>query len=311
MRIRTLLGTGIAAVTALTLLTAGGPAIATYPGPDGHIAFTNGKGSSLQIWTMTANGTNKTQITSPPRDNFSPSFNHTGERMVFNTIPPKGVTQIYEMHHNGNLRTQVTTGNRSFFHPAINHDGTRIIAAGELKNGNVNLFLMHADGTHIERFSTMEKSNDVDPSFSPDGSKVIWERDRPNGDTDILVKPTLGGQTVKLDAGNQRAGSPSFSPDGNHVVFSHAIGNKGTANIKRMNADGTGQQALTNVATGTYLTNPVWSPNGTYIAYMRLKDSNQPSDIYKMHAADGSNKERLTDGQFLVFDLDWAREIAV
>ena len=308
MKIRTLLGTAVAVATALALTTVGGTAVATYPGDNGKIAFTDGKGNTLQIWTMGPNGTNKTKITGPPRDNFSPSFNHTGERMVFNTVPPSGVTQIYEMHHTGNLRTQITTGNRSFFHPAINHDGTRIVAAGELKNGNLNLFLMNANGTNIQRFTTLEKSNDVDPSFSPDGTKVLWERDRPNGNSDIMVKPVAGGPTIQLDSGSQVALSPSFSPTGTHVVFSHEIGNKGTANIKTVLATGGGQTALTNVPTGTFLTNPVWSPNNLRIAYMRLKDSNQPSDIYVMDAT-GANRERLTDGQFLVFDLDWAKAV--
>ena len=296
------------ALTVLMLVAGLTPAAATYPGNNGKIAFTNGKGDLAQIWTMGPNGTNKTRITEPPRDNFSPSWNHTGERMVFNTIPPSGVIQIYAMHHNGTLRTQVTTGNRDFLYPAINHDGTKIVASGVLGNGNANLFMMDANGTHIERFTQLEGSNDVEASFSPDGSKVLWERDRPNGDSDIMVKPSAGGPTTQLDGGNQRALSPGFSPDGTHVVFSHEVGNKGTANIKTMLSTGGGQVALTNVAKGTFLTNPAWSPNNLRIAYMRLKDTNQPSDIYVMDA-NGSNKERLTDGQYLVLDLDWGREI--
>jgi Tol biopolymer transport system component len=67
-----------------------------------------------------------------------------------------------------------------------------------------------------------------------------------------------------------------------------------SAEIYVMNADGSGEQQLTNVA-GYNSNAPAWSPNGTKIAFHSNRGGGAgESDIYVMNA-DGSNVTRLTN----------------
>jgi Tol biopolymer transport system component len=59
-----------------------------------------------------------------------------------------------------------------------------------------------------------------------------------------------------------------------------------------MNADGSGQTRLTDdLALDT---NPIWSPDGTRIAFQSYRDGND--EIYVMNA-DGSGQTRLTNSR--------------
>ena len=128
-----------AVLTLLTLsvtvavLLIGSNADATYPGDtgdNGKIAFTSSNKPKPQIWVMNKTGSNKTQLTGPPRSNYEPSFEWNGDRMVFTSILPNEVAQIFAMNTNGTLRTQITTGNRNWDHASMNAAGTKIVASG-------------------------------------------------------------------------------------------------------------------------------------------------------------------------------------
>ena len=72
-------------------------------------------------------------------------------------------------------------------------------------------------------------------------------------------------------------------------------GRAGNVHIFAMNADGTEQTQLTR--TPTYDFEPVWSPNGKHIAYMRFPETCcGHSTIFSMNA-DGTGNTQLTDGR--------------
>jgi TolB protein len=276
---------------------------ATYPGVNGQIAFSATKGGVDQVWTMTATGSNKTRITSPPRENTDPAWNGPSTRIVFSTVPPSGTSQIFEMNPVGHLRTQITHGTRSYFDPVKNAADTKIVASGTVK-GVLNLFMMNVDGTHVQRFTKLP-SDDVNPDFSPDGTKVTWERDRPNGTSDIMIKNANGtGGAVQLTSGGGNDITPTYAPSGTRIGYSHIVGNKGTARIWSMNPDGTGKTKVTNNAVGTFYDNPQYSPDGGKFVFIREKSSTHPTDIFTIDTS-GGNLERFTDGNFIVTGVAW------
>src|SRR3990170_3729031 len=68
-----------------------------------------------------------------------------------------------------------------------------------------------------------------------------------------------------------------------------------------MNADGSGQTRLTNKPEEEQL--PVWSPDGSRIAFISFRDSN--TKIYVMNA-DGSGQARLTDSPAIDGNAVWS-----
>lgn len=300
---RRTLAAAVLSTVALSVTGLGQQALATYPGANGKIAFTDNRKHIAEVWTMTKTGTNKLQITYPPRENYRPNWTADGTKMVFITIPPNGVQQVFMMNFRGKARQQVTTGTRYWDWPNISPDGTKIVASG-FTDGTYHLYTMNTAGGHQREITKPTTSDDIDASFNHDGTKIVFERDFANGDRGIFRMNPDGTHVKRLSATNERATSPSYAPDSMKIVYSHIIGNRGTARVWVMNNDGTGRMALTDNPVGTYYTNPVWAPDGLKIAFLRLQDSTHPSDVYTMNA-DGSHHERLTDGQFVIVDLDW------
>src|SRR5437588_261547 len=87
----------------------------------------------------------------------------------------------------------------------------------------------------------------------------------------------------------------------------------GFLDIYLMNSDGADQRQLTfggvNPADGfrrTYASNPVWSPDGTKIAFISIKD-NDWTGIYVMNT-DGTNRLRLTSSQANDDSPKWSQD---
>ena len=91
--------------------------------------------------------------------------------------------------------------------------------------------------------------------------------------------------------GTQLSSSASDGLNGKIVFHS---GRAGNVHIFAMNADGTEQTQLTR--TPTYDFEPVWSPNGRKIAYMRFPETCCGNSVIVVMKADGTGITQLTDG---------------
>jgi len=92
-------------------------------------------------------------------------------------------------------------------------------------------------------------------------------------------------------------GDPAWSPDGKKFAESSCGNNEGlhiNSSIFVTNADGTNRTRLTFNSWGDYY--PVYSPDGTKIAFFRSAEEESPIryHLYVMNAADGSDQRRLT-----------------
>ncbi len=87
------------------------------------------------------------------------------------------------------------------------------------------------------------------------------------------------------------------------ILFGSTDGIYGSEDIYVINDDGSGKLNLTNNDTDCYSYCPVWSPNGTKIAFASYSDSYW--GIYVMNE-DGSNRVRLTDSNSDCFNPCWS-----
>jgi imidazolonepropionase-like amidohydrolase/Tol biopolymer transport system component len=119
---------------------------------------------------------------------------------------------------------------------------------------------------------------------SPDGRTIAFDLLG-----DLYTMPISGGRPTRISSGLAWDMQPRFSPDGRLIAFTSDRG--GGDNIWVMNADGTGARAITR-ETFELLNNPVWSPDGRYIAarkHFTTQRSLGTGEIWLYHASGTGN----------------------
>ena len=150
----------------------------------------------------------------------------------------------------------------------------------------------------------------VTPTFSPDGSTIVFASGEDEG-VDLYAIPADGGTPRRVTVGHGTDNiSPSFSPDGRRIAFTS--GRSGHPEVYIMDADGTGAELLTPYAFGDqyYRSNPDWSPDGRIVAFQsQLAGQFQIMTIglrdraIKQHTSESTNEDPswAPDGRHLVF----------
>jgi Tol biopolymer transport system component len=300
-------GTGIFTMYASgshrTLLTRGLGAIA-YPvwSPDGRkIAFsgyskTRQRGNVVgDIYVMNADGSGLTRLTSNPADDSFPAWSPDGKQIAF-VSDRTSVPEIYVINTDGSALTRLTYQTGST--PAWSGDGSHI-AFVSLRDGNPEIYVMNADGSNQVRL-TQNAAEDEAPTWSPDDKQIAFVSSR-DGNPEIYVMNADGSRQIRLTSSPLEDRSPKWSPNSKRLVFSEGRKNSfnqvssnssqaGNPEVWVVNADGTGLTQLT--SNKAYDLDPVWSPDGTKIAFASNRVGN--FDIYVMNA-DGSHQTQLTN----------------
>jgi Tol biopolymer transport system component len=124
---------------------------------------------------------------------------------------------------------------------------------------NGKIWTVNPDGSAPQQLtSPASPLTDRNPSWSPDGTRIAFDRGQPSSTRDLYVVNADGtGDTLLATAGHD----PTWSPDGSEVAF---LDHSDTA-LYRINADGTNRHYQGDVTSVTDCcpSDPAWSPNGT------------------------------------------------
>jgi Tol biopolymer transport system component len=210
--------------------------------------------------------------------------------------------EIFTMNPDGSDVKQLTHlgPDNSASWPSWSANGKQI-AFNEMPppDGKPEIWIMDANGSNAHLVFAEQRYDENRPSFSPDGSKVVFGRcKRFVGDGDTCAIHTINvdgsGLTALLPFRfDETQRSPMYSPDGKTIAFikspdSHA-GFQGVTYV--MNADGTNVRRITDPAP--CLIRPDWSPDGTKITTFAHLCNPQNETIAVMNA-DGSDVHYLT-----------------
>jgi len=139
--------------------------------------------------------------------------------------------------------------------------------------GNYEIYVMNPDGTHQARL-TYSTEDDVDPAFSPDGTKIAFASSRIDS-WDIYVMNADGSDATNITDHGATDTAPAFSPDGSRIAF--VSDRDGGSEIYVMGADGSAPTRLTTNAA--HDGEPVFSPDGSQIAFTSLRIDHNTTDL--------------------------------
>jgi Tol biopolymer transport system component len=153
---------------------------------------------------------------------------------------------------------------------------------------NNDLYTMSPSGTDVVRLTV--GAGALHATWSPDGRKIAYHAVAADGRFDIHVMNADGSNDVRITTDPLDDVYPQWSPDGTQIAFERGQMTPTSRNVWVMNADGSGQRALTASSAG----HPSWSPDGTRIAFEQITSSGAPQ-IFTMRR-DGTNIVELTFG---------------
>ncbi len=96
-------------------------------------------------------------------------------------------------------------------------------------SGTARLEVSDSHGRHVRALThPPQDAQDIDPAVSPDGTKVLYERDYPDGRVDARVIGADGRADHAIPLGCAAPCevdlTPTWTPDGRHVVFTRVVG---------------------------------------------------------------------------------------
>lgn len=225
----------------------------------GLIAFARAHDDhSWDLWVMNGDGTGATKLRDSPNvTEFQPAWTPDGQHILFTSYNlGSGAATLARIDRGGAGFSGFAPLATSAYSPSVSADGARVVFAKDV--GGYDIWVMNIDGTNQQQLTT-DTAYEDHPSWSPDGTKIVFERGYR-----LYVMNSDGTNAHRIstaDAIEDRW--PAWSPDGSKILYIRR--GFGQDHVHTIRPDGTGLTQLTSGLDNDDF--PAWSAGGSQILF--------------------------------------------
>jgi Tol biopolymer transport system component len=323
-----------ALVAVLVSLTVAAPAVATFPGRNGDIAFNRLTQADdlfvVDLFTVSPSGAgNPFQLTDFGFDSFSeyPDYSPDGRTVAFQRYNPVAdEVEVWTIGADGTGARQLTDLSIGAFDPAYSPDG-RTLAIDTAPGDVPGIHLIPSRAPHgkliidaqAKRVTTVTGGGwDSEPQFSPDGKWIVFTRYSVecDGDDVLLCKTRIfkvrtdGTGLRQLTAFEHNASAPDWHPSGLLIAVDTDDSNfaPGNGDIVLMATDGSHKTRIIRGDADSFYNNPSFSPDGLRLTFVHWPfDADGEVATSEVWTAwiTGHGQKRLTTGAIRDNKPDW------
>lgn len=276
------------AATALALTLVGSGVLAMQPPKQavtqasltGKIVFVSHRDGVDHLYVMDATGLNTSRLGNNAWKEGSPEWSPDGTKVAFEGYV-NGVG-IYTMNSDGSGLRRLSPSPGKDVRPAWSPDGSKIVFSrviGTPVDGQIpptQIMVMNADGSNPQTIMPAGGTFNIEPKWSPDGTKIVFMSGRNQGQDLYTMTPTGGGLTRITNVGAN--GDPAWSPDSKSISFGSNREGSGRLNIFIADASSANVRQVTHYAPPYEAGDTSWSPDGLRLVYEYDVDGKGQSD---------------------------------
>jgi len=228
---------------------------------------------------MDQDGANLSYLTDGREMALTPRFSPTRQEIVYMAFtgagPGNEAPRVYLQQIEDGKRELVGRFPNMTIAPRFSPNGQKVLMSLLEDNGGSNIYTMDLT-THQTAKLTDGGAISTGGSYSPDGSKIVFESDR-DGKQEIYVMNADGSDQKRISFGDGSYSTPVWSPRGDYIAFTKLTDKQFAIGVMR--PDGSGERILT---SGFHNEGPTWAPNGRVIIFF----SNNPGEGPKLYSID-------------------------
>jgi Tol biopolymer transport system component len=281
--------------------------------------FGQGDVSGDLVFEMRAASGLEQHTTSSEGADFDPAVDPSGKRLVFASTRHSRFSHLYMKPIESTTLTQLTDESANDAQPVFSPDGRRVAFTSD-RAGQWDIWIIDLNG-HNAIQVTQSPMVELHPSWSPDGTRIVYCRVNPKESRGELWIANLDRPGVKQMIGDGLF--PAWSPRADKIAFQRAR-TRGSRvfSVWTIELNGDEPAFPTEVASisNMALIAPSWSADGTQLAFSAVSSAESTADEEKRWTsgwgradigivdADGRGLQRLTYGRGEGYSPYWASD---
>lgn len=273
--------------------------------PDGkHIVFATYDRRNSAIWSVSVNGGALVRIVFNQRYIYDPIYSPDGSSIIYCALSETGDYGMWKIEVNNSKEPQgepeqlANLGLGTVRHLAMSSDGKRVLYSGLSMMSNLVAVPVNLAGEVTGRpvALTSETGRNSRPVFSPDASKIAFEKWQAGLNPDIWIIEADGSSPVQVTTDPAVDSIPNWYPEGDRLLF--RTNRTGNAQFWSVVVNSSKESKVIDI--GRDVDHARLSPNGRYLAY-NSKIGSDTINVWLIDLQTGERRQLTFDKEMAAF----------